>query len=465
MLKKIVMSILGVKFQRKTIPQTIQTDRDLLLNLINNSLNNMHEMANPQEFQDKELAEAYNKFVDRFIIRNAGNVMALNDTMELVGNTGIVKNMMESVMQQNNSLGNINNTCGQLSTSIENISNLVQNISSYVNNAFDDSSASIKNMSESMNFVNTSYDNFKIITSMINGFKDKTEKIHQIIDIVKSITQQTNLLALNASIEAARAGDSGKGFAVVASEVGKLADSTKSSTADIENYIKELKANTDLLVSTINKTSNELDTGRGLVQNSVESLNNVNTSMETINFKIEDISKLILVQNSSTQNFLNILKDISKESSNLVDYCNGSGDLMYKISRSVDAVRTNMARFSSSLNVAEWLRVYEIDHVIYTWRLYNMIAGFEALEYKNISNPQTCKFGRWYYSVTDKKIIENVHFKNAGALHTSLHEKGVECFNFHNNNDNVKALLSFNEATVILSNLSKEINEIRTFIE
>lgn len=466
MLKKFVMSImLGSKKKKSSASTSQQKDRVLLMKLINNSLDNKHELANPEEFEDKELAEAYNKFIDRFIIKNSSYVMSLNDTMELVGNTSIVKNMMESVMQQNKSLENINNTCSQLSTSIENISNLIQNISSYVNNAYDDSSSSIKNMSESINFVNTSFNDFSQITAMVNGFKDKTEKIHQIIDIVKGITRETNLLALNASIEAARAGEAGKGFAVVASEVGKLAASTKSSTADIETYINELQDNTDELVYTINKTSSELDNGRGLVQNSVESLNNVNVSMETINKEIEDISKYIHNQSISTQDFFNILNDISKESSKLVDYCNGTGDLMYKVSRSVDKVRGNMARYTSSLTQPEWLRVYSIDHVIYTWRLYNMIAGFEVLEYKNISNPKTCKFGLWYYSVTDRNILDNIHFKNAGALHASLHEKGVECFNYHKDNDDQKALQAFNEATTVLSKFVKEIEAIQSLFK
>jgi Methyl-accepting chemotaxis protein len=451
--------------KKKSIETNQQKDRDLLLNLINNSLENVHELTKPEEFEDKELAEAYNKLVDRFIIKNASHVMSLNDTMELVGNTSIVKNMIESVMQQNKSLESINKTSEELSSSIGNISNLLLNISSYVNNAYDDSSASIKNMSESIGFVNNSFNDFNHIKTMVNGFKDKTERIHQIIDIVKGIAREINLLALNASIEAARAGESGKGFAVVASEVGKLAASTRSSTADIESYINELQSNTDDLVSTINKTSSDLDTGKSLVQNSVESLNNVNISMETINNKIEDISAHMLNQSTSTQNFFKLLNDISRESSKLVDYCNGTGDLMYNVSRSVDKVRGNMARYSTSLTLPEWLRVYSIDHVIYTWRLYNMIAGFEVLEYKNISNPKRCKFGLWYYSVTDAAIINNIHFKNAGALHASLHEKGVKCFNYKQNNENTKALKAFDESTAILSNFVKEIEAVKTLFK
>ena len=41
---------------------------------------------------------------------------------------------------------------------------------------------------------------------------DISNKINEIIDIVKSIAEQTNLLALNAAIESARAGNLAKAF-------------------------------------------------------------------------------------------------------------------------------------------------------------------------------------------------------------------------------------------------------------
>lgn len=60
------------------------------------------------------------------------------------------------------------------------------------------------------------------------------EKINEMANQILDITDQTNLLSLNASIEAARAGELGKGFAVVAGEIGKLADGSAKTAADIQ---------------------------------------------------------------------------------------------------------------------------------------------------------------------------------------------------------------------------------------
>ncbi len=69
---------------------------------------------------------------------------------------------------------------------------------------------------------------------------DSSEVIHKFMAVIQETATRTNLLAINASIEAAHAGNSGRGFTIVAQEIRHLAESTHSSSEEIEKSIAVL---------------------------------------------------------------------------------------------------------------------------------------------------------------------------------------------------------------------------------
>lgn len=75
------------------------------------------------------------------------------------------------------------------------------------------------------------------MTVGIDNITESSEKIRNIVNVIKEISEKINLLSLNASIEAARAGEYGRGFSVVAQEVSKLADQTALSIKEIEQNV------------------------------------------------------------------------------------------------------------------------------------------------------------------------------------------------------------------------------------
>ncbi|EHQ88183.1 methyl-accepting chemotaxis protein [Desulfosporosinus youngiae] len=76
---------------------------------------------------------------------------------------------------------------------------------------------------------------------------------------IGEISAQSNILSLNASIEAARAGEHGRGFSVVANEIGKLAESTKSSTREISSDLNRVKESVSSLIESIRQLSGVTD--------------------------------------------------------------------------------------------------------------------------------------------------------------------------------------------------------------
>ena len=115
----------------------------------------------------------------------------------------------------------------------------------------------------------------KSTAETIYNLGDKSEKIGEVVDIIRSIADQTNLLALNAAIEAARAGDAGRGFAVVADEVRKLAEGSAESADQIAGMIAQIQASAQSAVTSMQKGSEAVGEGSEVISRVSSGLNQI----------------------------------------------------------------------------------------------------------------------------------------------------------------------------------------------
>ena len=420
-------------------------DAQLLLDSIDNIISGGFDDVNPADFDSSVIGGKLNSML--FSMKQINNpvVMRLNETMSIIGDNSLMKDTFEQVESQNMSIKHMENASLNLEDSIDNISSAMGNIRDNTHNIIEVSQNITNDMNDSITAVNQSSKRIEVINNRVQNFKGKIGKIEEIVDLVKKVANQSNLLALNASIEAARAGEAGKGFAVVADQVRLLSSNTSESAEDIVKYVTELKENIDELALAMDETTLSLAEGNSKVEKSIVSMQQMNNQMISIREGVDSVFNDIDTQTKVTRSFSKQIENISQSYNTLSNDCLQTGRRVFKIGRYLDKTRSDLVRGCSKITEQDWVRVFEVDHFVLTWRVYNNIVGFEHLQKKQVDDPGRCKLGKWLKQVSDERLIHSKEYISLAKSHEDLHRYATLSWQANEDGDHSKAISYFDD--------------------
>ena len=447
--------------KNRTAQDTLGNDRELLLQAMDKIIAGDFSEVSAEGFRDPIYAEKLNQMIGAYKKANNNYIMRLNEAMQSIGDNSYVKNMLDQVYTQQQSITDMNSSSQILKESIGNISDAMGEIRDNTHDMLQVSQSSAANMNDSITVVNESSQKIADINNQVNAFHEKINKIGEIVDIVKKVASQSNLLALNASIEAARAGEAGKGFAVVADQVRQLSSNTSESAEDIVKYVNELKQDIEVLANSMNETTVKLSEGNEKVEKSLEVMQQMNSQIDDISEKVDSVFNDIDTQTGVTKSFSKQIENISQSYSILSDDCLKSGQRVFKVGRYLDKTRSDLVRGCSKITQQDWMRVFEVDHYILTWRVYNNIVGFEHLLKKQVDDPSRCKLGKWIAQLKDDKIVNSSEFKQLVKAHNDLHHYAELSWHANEDGDKEKAMQYFNDTYNAFSQFDEAINKLQ----
>ncbi|MCM1468348.1 MAG: methyl-accepting chemotaxis protein [Alistipes sp.] len=445
----------------KTIPDS---DNMILMEWIDRAIAGDLTPVDTSRLHDVALAEKYNQLLHSFAHLTNNFVLHLNDSMSLLGDSGCVKAMIERLDSQTSAINNMQGSSQKLGDSIQNIRDAVYNIQEKTHTVMEDANSCVENMNSSIHTVDSSVESVLKINEQIINFQSQAAKINEIIDIVKKVASKSGMLALNASIEAARAGEAGRGFAVVANQVQELSANTTRSAEDAMVYVRELLDGVSSLAESINATANQLASGNTNIHHSLESLEHMNENMKLMGSEIDHIHGEIDTQSGLTDSFMASIGIMVASYDDLSKDCVSTGAHLFKCARRIDLLRSDVARHHAKLYTQDWITVFQMDHFILAWRIYNNIAGFEKLKLKQVNNTTGCKFGKWYTAQTDPRITGSVPFKNTVRYHSEFHDHAVDSFHANEEGNKDEAVRHFQLVHDVYPKLAQSLEDLKKVV-
>lgn len=165
------------------------------------------------------------------------------------------------------------------------------------------------------------------IEQSLKAFDDKFQEASHISTTITDVSKQTNMLALNAMIEAQRAGQQGKGFEIVAKEVKRLAQSTQSSSHQIDSLISALFQEMTRIIKHFDAFNSQMSNSDKIVKDSFEA---TDKTQNIIHRSIEDgthNSEQAAQQVSHFNSLVNHLETLIKDTENAITGSQANIDL------------------------------------------------------------------------------------------------------------------------------------------
>ena len=141
---------------------------------------------------------------------------------------------------------------------------------------------------------------------------ERSQRISEVLNLIKEIAGEIHLLAVNAAIESAAAGEHGKRFAVVAGEVRRLAERTRESAEEIKGIVGEIQSATNSSVLATEQGVKEVESGVSVATRARGSLEEILQMVDRTTQAIRQITFATQQQRSASEQIVQTMREVAE---------------------------------------------------------------------------------------------------------------------------------------------------------
>ncbi|MDQ0155426.1 methyl-accepting chemotaxis protein [Robertmurraya andreesenii] len=347
--------------------------------------------------------------------------------------TGIdtTKQLITSMEKQLDETYSVTAATEEMSSSIQEVANYATKVAEGTDEAVQSAEDSKRVVDEALHGIQMVGHVYEEVVTKVGQLSQEIKHTQDVVKMIREIADQTNLLALNASIEAARAGEHGRGFSVVAAEVRKLSEHTKEQIIKITSNMDSLQQVSVQLIQQIRDTGN-------LVEQSVTGAEYAGDALMRIVSMMKEISESTAQIAAMSEEQTATVVDIAERNSIINEYsvhsqkiAKQTAETVFELSSQLDDYRKSFFNINVKLSAKDIVRVAKTDHLLWKWKVYNMMLGVVSIGAQEVTSHDMCRLGKWYYGDLPAHVKSKDAFKQLEEPHKEVHQYAklaVECY-------------------------------------
>ncbi len=371
-------------------------------------------------------------------ILNQG-LLQLNEAVGSMTSMTSIRDMLVQITQGTHHLTGMAAQAEEMGAAISEMAATTGNAANFVENSVQTAGTGVEKIEQALSFVEHSFADFEQVNTQVQQVLSSISEIENIVGVIAGVAEQTNLLALNAAIEAARAGDQGRGFAVVADEVRKLAEYTKSSVNEIKQNIDSLTRNSTQTAGSISSVNQVLQEGRDKMRDAGLAIEQMLSNMHSISDSITQVAAGSEEQSAVVEEFSSSVNTLAASANMTEKLAKSTGKQIYDFSQFLGSVRSNFLSEAPRPDTFRALELAKTDHYLWTWRIYNMLLGYENVDPHNMGTHHDCRLGQWAASEDAAPFRSTPLFQRLDAPHRQVHDLAQEAAAAYQKGDRLKA--------------------------
>ena len=300
--KQISFAATSLKFQEQQRLAEIkeksarETLRQRALNLLQEvydvSQGDLTIRARVTEDEIGTIADSYNSTIESLQqLVNQTKTAAIEVQTNTIANDIAIQSLAEETVAQAAEIVQMRSQIAEMEQSIDLVASQANQARDFIRQTSSTIERGDQSMNQTVAEIDAVQNTVTQTTAKAQKLGESSQAISRAVNTIGRFAAQTHLLALKASIEAARAGKEGRGFAVIADEVRSLATQSAEATADIETLVNKIQLETSEVVKAMNHGTEQITKGSELVQQTRQSLTEVNLVSDRINQLVDSIAK------------------------------------------------------------------------------------------------------------------------------------------------------------------------------